>query len=92
MVDSHTPPAGDLAHNPGMCADMELNQRPFESLAGAQSTEPHQPGLLLTFLICLYPDETVTITYCWLFGARLCAEHRVSVPSCNRPSRSVAAD
>ena len=23
------PPKGDLAHNPGMCPDLELNQQPF---------------------------------------------------------------
>ena len=34
----------DLAHNPGMCPDWESNQRPFGLQAGAQSTEPHQPG------------------------------------------------
>ena len=39
------PPPGNLAHNPGMCPDWESNQRPFGSQAGAQSTEPHQPGL-----------------------------------------------
>ena len=35
----------DLVHNPGMCPDWELNQQTFGSQAGAQSTEPHQPGL-----------------------------------------------
>ena len=25
----HGPPTGDLAHNPGMCPDWELNQSPF---------------------------------------------------------------
>ena len=44
VVASHTPPTGDLAHNPGMCPDWELNWRPFGSQASAQSTEPHQPG------------------------------------------------
>ena len=37
-------PTGDLALNPGMCPDWELNQRPFGSQASTQSTEPHQPG------------------------------------------------
>ena len=41
---SYTRP-GDLAHNPGMCPDWESNRQPFGSQAGAQSTEPHQPGL-----------------------------------------------
>ena len=44
VVASCTPPAGDLAHNPGMCPEWELNRQPFSSQAGTQSTEPHQPG------------------------------------------------
>ena len=31
MVASHVAPTGDLAHNPGMCPDWELNQRSFGS-------------------------------------------------------------
>ena len=42
------PLTGDLACNPGMCPDQELNQRPFGLQAGTQSTEPHQPEYLLT--------------------------------------------
>ena len=42
-VASHTPPAGDLAHNPDMCPDWELNWKPLGSQVGTQSTEPHQP-------------------------------------------------
>ena len=38
------PLLGDLACNPRVCADWELNQRPLGSQARAQSTEPHQPG------------------------------------------------
>ena len=45
-VASCTPPTGDLACNPGMCPDWELNRQPLGSQASAQSTEPHQPGLL----------------------------------------------
>ena len=44
VAASHTPPTGDLVHNPGMCFDWELNRRPFGSQASTQSTEPHQPG------------------------------------------------
>ena len=44
VVASHTPPTGDLAHNPGMCPDWESNQQAFGFQAGTQSTEPHQPG------------------------------------------------
>ena len=43
-VASHTPPTGDLARNTGLCPDWELNQRPFGSQAGTESTEPHQLG------------------------------------------------
>ena len=49
VVASRTLPTGDLAHNSGRCPDWELNQRPFGSQAGTQSTEPHQPGLELSF-------------------------------------------
>ena len=37
---------GDVAHNPGICPDWELNWQPFGSQAYAQSTELHQPGIL----------------------------------------------
>ena len=49
VVASCVPPTGDLACTPGMCPDWEVNQRPFGSQAGAQSTEPHQPGLIIYF-------------------------------------------
>ena len=45
---TRVPPIGDLACNPGMCPDWELNQRPFGSQANTLPTEPHQPGLLFT--------------------------------------------
>ena len=38
VVALHVPPTGDLACNPGMCFDWELNQWPFGLQA---STEPH---------------------------------------------------
>ena len=47
MVASHTLPTGDLAHSPGTCPDWESNQLTFVSQAGTQTTEPHQPGLVL---------------------------------------------
>ena len=49
VAASHTPSTGDLARNPGMCPDWELNLPPFGSQAGAQSTEPHQPGPMTLF-------------------------------------------
>ena len=60
VVASCAPPAGDLAHNPGMYPDWELNQWSFGLQAGAQSTEPHQPGqqfktceLFISGIFCL---------------------------------------
>ena len=44
VVASHTPPARDLACNPGMWPDWESNRQPFGSQGGTQSTEPPQPG------------------------------------------------
>ena len=41
------PPTGDLACNSGMGPDQESNLWPFSWQAGAQPTEPHQPGLNL---------------------------------------------
>ena len=38
------PPTGDLACNPGMCPDWELNRWPFGLQISTESTEPHQPG------------------------------------------------
>ena len=35
----------------GMCSDWELNWQLFVSQAGAQSTEPHQPGQYFIFSI-----------------------------------------
>ena len=49
MVASHAPRNGDLARNPGLCPDWESNWRPVGSQAGAQSTEPHQPGPIMHF-------------------------------------------
>ena len=49
LIASHVPLTGDLARNPGMCPDWELNQRPFGSQASTQSTELYQPGLNQNF-------------------------------------------
>ena len=38
-----------LAHNPGMCPDWELNQRPFGLQATTQSTETYQQGWCAIF-------------------------------------------
>ena len=45
MVASGTPLTGDPVCNPGMCPDWESNRQYFGFQDGAQSTEPHQPGL-----------------------------------------------
>ena len=50
VVASCTPPTRDLACNPGMCPDWESNQQPLGSQAGAQSPEPHQPGLKMIII------------------------------------------
>ena len=49
VVASHAPLTGDLARNPGMCPDWEMNRGPFGSQASAQSTGPHLPGLYFKF-------------------------------------------
>ena len=54
VVASHEPPTGDLACNPGMCPDQELNRQPLGLQASAQSTESHQPGIRKYFLKFLY--------------------------------------
>ena len=76
VVASHVPPPGDLACNPGLCPDWKSNQRPFGSQAGTQSTELHQPGLFLIFLICIIPDisrnSLKDIWFC--FRAKLISE------------------
>ena len=59
VVASCTPLTGDLAHNPGTCPDWESNWRPFGSQAGTQSTESHQPGLHLPFLMFTCANHSV---------------------------------
>ena len=50
MVASHVAPTGDLAHNPGMCLEWEgIEPVTLWFTAHTQSTELHQPGLLLCF-------------------------------------------
>ena len=52
-----TPPTGDLARNPGTCPDQELNLWPFDTQAGTQSSEPHQPGLYLLSIVLLHTSS-----------------------------------
>ena len=58
LVTSYVSPTGDLAYNPGMCPDWELNRQPFGSQSGAQSTEVHQPGQLV--LRVIYKDFLIS--------------------------------
>ena len=51
LLDYCGSPTRDLAHNPGMCPDWELNQHPLDWQAGAQSIEPHQPGPKVLLII-----------------------------------------
>ena len=67
VVASHSPHTGDLACNPGMCPDWASNQRPFGLQAGAQSTEPHQPGLNYLFLDLIFLIFTYTE---WLLNVK----------------------
>ena len=45
-----TPWIWDLAHNPGMCPDLELNWQPSALRADTQPTEPRWSGLYQYFL------------------------------------------
>ena len=59
-VASCTSSTGDLAHNPGMCPDWELNWQPFGLQAGSQYNEPHLPGLFLLLIhlgVVLYESK-----------------------------------
>ena len=67
---------GDLASNPGMCPGWELNQRPFGSQAGAQSTEPHHQGtytqkVLSKFKILCWSSFIAILGHMWPMGHRL---------------------
>ena len=68
-VASCTPPKGDLTRNPGMCPDWEGSQWPFGLLSSSRSTEPHQPGLDLWFLLSAFRSfqqtSFVHILLCW---------------------------
>ena len=50
VVASCMRPTGDLACNPGMCPELEMNLWPFDSQVGTHTTEPHQPGLDFLFM------------------------------------------
>ena len=89
MVASCTPPTGDLAHNPGVCPDWELNQQPFGSQARAQSTEPHQPGLpaapfyFTSLVLCTISSQPRSNSRCHLHHWDLGPVHAYG--SCSSP-------
>ena len=49
VVASRAPLTGDLACNPGVCPEWELNRQPVGSQTHAVSTELHQPGPNINF-------------------------------------------
>ena len=51
LVASPTPATGNLAHNPDLCPDQELNQWPFSLRDDAQPIEPYQSGLCICDII-----------------------------------------
>ena len=63
VVAFHAPHNGDLDCNPSRFPDWELDQCPFGSQAGTQSTEPHQPGLCIS-LMKIYFDFLVILSWC----------------------------
>ena len=65
LVASHMSPTGDMAHNPGMCPDWELNRWPFGLQAPAQSTEPHQPGQYAICILIWMKSAPKTVLRTW---------------------------
>ena len=49
MVASRTPPTGDLAHNPGIYPDRELNLQSFDSQTGTQPLSHTSQGWIRNF-------------------------------------------
>ena len=66
------PPAGD---SPGMCPDSESNWQPFGSQAGAQSAEPHQPGLQYFLIKEIIKIHNLNIGYRGVQTFPLCKMH-----------------
>ena len=55
---NHCSLTGDLACNPGMWPDWELNQQSFGSQVGTQSTELPQPGPLIVNIWLMFQSCT----------------------------------
>ena len=69
-VSSCMPATGDLACNPGMYPDWESNWWPFGSQTGTQSTEPHQPGLILVIYF-IQPNVSKIIAFQHVINVKL---------------------
>ena len=84
--------ASHLACNPSMYPDWELNQRPFGSQAGTQSTEPHQPGSILFYSFFFFFLFFFKISiYLFIFrgegeGEREGEKHQYVVAFCTPPT------
>ena len=64
-----TPLTGDLACNPGMCPDWELNWQPFSPQASTQSTESHQQRVVsLSFKYTSCTKHIQCKNHCLLTG------------------------
>ena len=66
-IASHVAPTGDLACNPGMCPDWELNQRLFGSQPALNPLSLYQPGLLLSCFKVVIP----ILKTMWLYTLNL---------------------
>ena len=71
VVASCVLPTGDLARNPGMCPDWELNQCLFGPQVGTHSTEPYHPGLQR-------PYFEIRLQSC---AAEVCWDHKIRLRS-----------
>ena len=65
VVSSHVPPSGNLASDPSMCPNWELNWRLFSSQAGTQPTDSHQLGHAIFFLKT-HDNSLLHMTYSYL--------------------------
>ena len=79
-VASHTPPSGDLAHNPGTCPAWEWKQWPFGLQAGTQSTEPCQPEGRVIYLKCI-SEQIKSFLIIYFSPILLCGHNIVEINS-----------
>ena len=69
VVASCAPPTGELTCNPGICSDWESNRPPFGLLAGPQSTEPHEPGLISFLKALQLRDDHLDLAYTQFYAS-----------------------